>query len=160
MGRYCSGLNKAFLSEGTMEKYSEDIERMIVLKSIDIFKELNLEELYQVLKIVKYRRSKKGECIVKKGEISSKFYIVLEGAVGIVGDENAQYTSEIVNGGIFGELSIVDKMQETATIKALDDTLLLEFDNHEFAGLLAKYGTLAFAIAKTLSNRLIQVLEG
>jgi CRP-like cAMP-binding protein len=143
-----------------MNKYSEEIERMIVLKSIDIFKELSIEELYQVLKIVKYRKSIKDEYIIKKGEVSDKFHIVLHGSVGIYENDKDMYTSVIGTGGIFGELSIVDKIQETATTKALEDTLLLEFDNNEFVGLLSRYGTLAFAVAKTLSGRLIDALKG
>lgn len=136
-----------------------DIQRMSILKSIDIFKELEIESLYQVLKIAKYVKLKKDELIIKKGEIDDSFYIILEGKVGVYVDNAKDIIATISVGGIIGELAILDKQERSANVMALSETLILEFSGISFISLIRTNNAIAFSMARTLSERLRNTLH-
>lgn len=139
--------------------FPEDIKHIMVLKSIPVFRDLDVETLYQVLKIARYTKMAKGEVIVKKGERGDTLYILLEGEAGVYFRDETNYQISMGAGEIFGELSIVDKQERTATIRALKETLLLEFNGDEFISLLKENATIAFSMARTLARRLRKMLE-
>ena len=136
-----------------------DIQRMTVLKSIDVFKELEIESLYQILKIAKYIKFAKDDVIIKKGEVGESFYIILEGKAGVFIDPKEELITTISIGGIVGELSILDKQERTAWVIALEDMLLLEFNGDTFVALIKDNNTIAFSMAATLSQRLRNTLR-
>ena len=131
-----------------------DIHRMAVLKSIDIFKELEIESLHQILKVAKYAKFAKDEMIVRKGEVGESFYVILEGKAGVLIDSSQDIITTIARGGIIGELSILDKKERTAWVIALEDMLVLEFDGEAFVSLIKTNNAIAFSMARTLSQRL------
>lgn len=139
--------------------FPEDIKHIMVLKSIPVFGDLDVETLYQVLKIARYKKMAKGEVVVKKGERGDTLYILLEGEAGVYLRDDGDYQITIGPGEIFGELSIVDQEERTATIRPLKETLLLEFNGDEFISLLRENATIAFSMAKTLAGRLRKMLE-
>jgi len=136
-----------------------DIQRMTVLKSIDIFKELEIESLYQILKLARYVRFAKDEIIIRKGAVGDSFYVVMEGKAGVWADLDQEMLAVISRSGIIGELGILDKQERTAWVKALEDTLLLEFDGEAFVSLIKSNSSLAFSMALTLSQRLRNTLR-
>lgn len=141
-------------------KIISDIERMAVLKSIDIFKGLEAESLYQVLKIARYVKFKKDEYIVTKGEKGDRFYVILEGSAAVYVDLIQNPVATITQGGIIGELAILDKQERTAWVIALEETLTLEFNGDAFIALIRANNTIAFSMARTLSQRLKNTIEG
>ena len=139
--------------------FTEDINHIVVLKSIPIFRDLDVETLYQVFKISRYIKMAKGEVIAKKGERGDTLYILLEGEAGVYLRDDADCQITIGPGEILGELSIVDKKERTATIRPLKETLLLEFNGDEFISLLRENATISFSMLKTLAGRLRIMLE-
>jgi len=136
-----------------------DIQRMAVLKSIDIFKELEIETLYQILKIAKYVKFAKDEMMIRKGEMGESFYVLLEGKAGVLVDGSKDMITTISSGGIVGELAILDKKERTASIIALEEILALEFDGEAFVALIKTNNAIAFSMARTLSQRLRNTLR-
>jgi CRP-like cAMP-binding protein len=134
-----------------------DIQRMAILKSIDIFKDLEIESLYQVLKIAKYVKFSKDAVIVKKDEFAESFYIILEGKAGVF--INNELIATIVSGGIIGELGVLDKMERTADVITLCEALVLEFNGDSFISLIKLNNAIAFSMARTLSQRLRNTLR-
>jgi CRP-like cAMP-binding protein len=137
----------------------EDIQRMAVLKSVDIFKELDIESLYQILKEAKYVRFAKDEMLVRKGETGESFYVILEGKACVLADLNKEMITTISRGGIVGELGILDKQERTAWVMALEELLVLEFDGVAFVSLIKSNNAIAFSMARTLSQRLRNTLR-
>jgi CRP-like cAMP-binding protein len=136
-----------------------DIQRMAVLKSIDLFSELEIESLYQILKVAKYVKFAKDEMIVSKGELGESFYVILEGKAAVLVDLSKEMITTISRGGIVGELSILDKQERTAWVRALEETLVLEFDGEAFVSLIKTNNAIAFSMARTLSQRLRNTLR-
>lgn len=140
------------------DKVITDIERMAILKSIDIFKGLEVEALYQVLKIARYVKFKKDEVIVRKGEKGDSFYVILEGSTGVFADSSQSPVATISRGGIIGELAILDKQERTASVIALEELLVLEFNGEAFISIIKTNNAIAFSMASTLSQRLKNTL--
>lgn len=136
-----------------------DIQRMAVLKSIDIFKDLEIESLYQVLKIAEYVRFVKDEAIIRKGETGNSLFIILDGTVGVFAGSSRSLLTSISRGGVIGELGILDKQERTAYVTALEDTLALEFNGDAFVSLIKSNNAIAFSMARTLSQRLRNTLK-
>jgi hypothetical protein len=145
--------------ETMTDQFCNDIEQMILLKAVPMFKELSMESLYQLLKITHFKTFRTGDTVIRKGEVGDTFYVVQSGEVGVYVKEDRDCIAKISCGGIFGELGIIDKDIRTATVKALQDTTVLEFDGDDFIGILKKNNTVAFSVIKTLSQRLRNMLN-
>lgn len=141
------------------KRVSKDLELMLVLKSIPMFNELDFETLYQVSKITSFKNASRNEIVIIKGKPSQSFYILLEGQVGVYLAEGAKEIACIGPCEIFGELGVIDQKERTATVIALENVLMLEFDGAGFLDLLVENAAIAFSVAKTISQRLRSMLE-
>ncbi|MFH1029823.1 MAG: cyclic nucleotide-binding domain-containing protein [bacterium] len=52
-----------------------------LLKNIDIFKKLTIQEIKKLAKIVNIKKIEKGECLFTKGNLRKEFYVVLSGHI-------------------------------------------------------------------------------
>ena len=137
----------------------EEIKRILVLKSVPIFEELDLEMLRGLLKLANFKKKRAGLAVIRKGEVADRFFIILEGKAGIYPLEGEEAIATIGPGEICGELAVIDGGRRTATVKTLEDLHYLEFAAKDFNALLQRNSTITFAIIKTLSRRLRGMLE-
>lgn len=141
------------------ENTFEDLELMMILKSIPMFNELDFESLFRVGKTAVFKRAAGGEALVIKGEKGQSFYVLLEGRANVYLTEGAEAIASIGPGDLFGELSVIDQKERTATVRAMEDVLMLEFNGAQFLDLLVNNGAIAFSVAKSISRRLRSMLE-
>lgn len=141
------------------DRIAKEFELMMTLKSIPMFNELALETIYEISKITTYKNAASGEAVVKRGEVGHTFFVILDGQVAVYLAEESEPITCLGPGELFGELGIIDRLERTATVKALEGVLMLEFDGDGFLDLLVKNGTIAFSVAKTYSQRLRSMLE-
>lgn len=52
-----------------------------VLKNVDLFSELKANEISKLAKIIKLKKVKKGDCLFKKGDKRTDFFVVLSGYI-------------------------------------------------------------------------------
>ncbi len=77
-----------------------------------------------------------GDIIMKQGEAGQSAYIIEEGRVDIVietPDGKQQSVGTRGAGAMIGEMAIVDNAPRTATVKAVEDCILLEITSEDFA---------------------------
>lgn len=84
------------------------------------------------------RAFKAGEIIIKQGEAGRCAYIIEQGRVEIfmeIGgrEEQIQHIGTRGPGAMIGEMAILDNAPRTATIRALEDSTLLEISREDFA---------------------------
>ncbi len=65
--------------------------------------------------------------IIVEGELDDCFYIIVEGEVGVL--KNDQAIRALSMGDCFGEMGYLAKTERTATIKALIETALLKINS-------------------------------
>lgn len=116
------------------------------------------EELRQLAAEVKRETYASQETVFRQGEQGECCYVVgrgkLKGEIHYL-EAGKDYSSEFIieRGGLFGEMSLFTGMLRTATVKTLEETVLLKIDALTFANVLNRNPELAEKIAKTVSLR-------
>jgi len=121
------------------------------LKKVDFFYSLNIMDLDNLIKALKKRAMKKGETIIKQGEIGDKFYLIGSGAVGVYIKEKK--VAELGQGDFFGEMALVTDLPRTATITALDPGELFVLYKKDFKKILMHNPKIAIIINDVFSKR-------
>jgi CRP-like cAMP-binding protein len=97
------------------------------------------------------------EIIAKEGDTSKRFFILVEGTVGIFkGEKKIAEFSE--SGTILGELSLILNKPRTATIKALTFVNLLIVEG-ELDEIIKRYPDYSKKLIKSLAERLAKTDE-
>jgi CRP/FNR family transcriptional regulator, cyclic AMP receptor protein len=110
-----------------------------------------LADLAQVLGPAARFRYKAGRIIVREGHVGVGLFAVLEGRVAIrIGDSIVE---KVGPGGIFGEMSLVDRIPRLATAVAETDCALLAMSRHMFLHLVKKSPKFGAALLKAVGER-------
>ena len=99
------------------------IEKILILKSVNIFSsvpEAQLADLGTIVESVEYLA---GETIIRQGELGTSMYIVVSGKVRISEGDND--LGILGNRTVFGELAALDPEPRAATVSAVEDCTLL-----------------------------------
>jgi CRP-like cAMP-binding protein len=128
------------------------IEKVMILKSCDIFSATPEEDLIEVASIVEEVQYPKGKDIFVKGDIGTSMYIIIEGQVRI---HNDGATIAILDKEkVFGELAALDPEPRMATVTALEDTHLFRLDQGPLYDLMAEHIEVVRGITRVLCQRL------
>ena len=95
---------------------------------------------------------KSGETLFQKGDPARSMYVVLTGELRI-GDGNAIY-DRLTEGGVVGEMALIDHGPRSATVTASTDCTLAEIDEKRFLFLVQQTPMFALSIMRLLSQRL------
>lgn len=93
-----------------------------------------------------------GHAVITTGGPSEDMYVVLEGAVDIV--VGGKTVETVVEGGVFGEMSIVDDELASASAIVKGGAKLARVDHHRFLFLIQNHPTFALEIMRVMSGRL------
>ena len=130
------------------------IERVAMLKSIDIFAETPDYILASVARIIEEVELLPGENFIREGEPGECLYIVIEGEVRVHSNER---TILILGPGkIVGELALLDPEPRSASVTAVDDAFLFRLDREPFDEVMADRPEIAQGIIRTLVRRIRQ----
>jgi CRP/FNR family transcriptional regulator, cyclic AMP receptor protein len=131
------------------------------LKTVPIFRELDDDELAQVLMVGLVRRFAKGTAILKEGEAGHSLFVITEGQVRlskVVPGVGEEALSILRAGELFGEVEFFDGGPSTANAIAHADCEVLAIPHREMASMLSSRPGLAskffWAFGRTLSSRL------
>lgn len=138
-------------------KLTENIEKLIALKAIPMFRELDVFTLQQIQKIASYKKLPAGETVIAEGEEGDSLYVVISGRVGVYKDGIG--INEIGAGGLFGEMAIIERQKRSATIRTLEETDFLIIEGEDFAALLERNSSISGSVIRTLAERLRKMLE-
>jgi CRP/FNR family cyclic AMP-dependent transcriptional regulator len=131
------------------------------LKTVPLFRELDDDELAQLLMVGLVRRFAKEATIVRDGEAGGSLYVVTDGQVRIskvvpgVGEEALSILSP---GHLFGEVEFFDGGPSTANAIAHADCEVLAIPHREMEAMLSTRPGLAaklfWAFGRTLAGRI------
>ena len=132
-----------------------------------LFAGLDEDGLIAILAAGIDRVFKKKEDIVKEGETGEDFYLILQGKLEVIKEVptnegiKGKRIALLKNGETFGEMAILERMPRSATVRALEDTLVLQF-NHDIFNKIAETNPLAYSrtilnLAKQVSHKLRMV---
>ena len=120
---------------------------------------LDLSALAKLGGVKKYNAD---EIFFNIGEPGHEMYIILRGRVGVYitsVDGFPVMITELTAGDFFGEMSLLEGQPRSATIGAIEDTIVLIINEHNFEQVIAKQPALAYRIMKGMSVRVRQLNE-
>ncbi|MDX1486883.1 MAG: cyclic nucleotide-binding domain-containing protein [Acidiferrobacterales bacterium] len=96
-----------------------------------------------------------GEIIVKQGEIGDCMYVIQDGAVDVLKEENGVQTvvDSMHTGDIFGEMAIIDHTVRSSTVRASTPVRILTIDKKTFIRRVQEDPSLALSVLKVMSQR-------
>jgi CRP/FNR family cyclic AMP-dependent transcriptional regulator len=129
------------------------VEKVLLLKSINIFEETPETVLAEVAEILKEEEEiPAGTAIFAEGDLAHSMYIIFKGEVRI---HKGGHTLAVLNkNDFFGELALLDTETRSASASTVTDTFLLKIDQDPFYELMESRVEVAKGIIKTLCRRL------
>jgi CRP-like cAMP-binding protein len=147
-------------------KQADASQRIKLLAACDLMRHLPAEQIERVLPCIRDRRLKAGEILFKAGDAGDALYIVAHGKVEVLasalpGVETSSGGAIAVlgEGHAFGEMSLLSGGPRTATIRAIEDTDLLEISKDDFERLVTTDRQLADAVKRISHQRAISNLS-
>jgi signal transduction histidine kinase len=140
-------------SETAFELTPETLAR---LHAVPILASLDEEKLH-CLDGATYRRLKKDELLVGQGELTHKFWILMQGSLRLSAKDNGgreQSLFDMQPGGSFGEIPLVANMAAPASMRALEPAELLELSEEHFWRLMTVCPEVRREILGNMARRL------
>jgi CRP-like cAMP-binding protein len=138
------------------EKNLTTIEKVIFLKSVDIFEHATIEHLGRIAGLMEEVHFEPGETIFKEGEPGDALYLLLSGRVFL--DRNGNTFREIKEKETFGTLDVLDFRPRSATAKAVDHVRALKLNGQEFHDLLSLDIEMVQAVFRMLCDLVRRIL--
>jgi len=124
------------------------IEKVIFLKSVDIFKHATTEELGGVAALTEEVHFAPGETIYREGEPVDAIYLVLKGRVAVEG--NGKLVREVGERQAFGTVAALDLKPALHTVKAIDPVHALKLNAQDLQDVLSLDFELVQAVIRAL----------
>lgn len=132
------------------------------LANVEIFSELEKEDLERVAKVAVVREFKAGDVIVREGELGVAFYVVARGHVDVVkdlGSGTEQVVAHLGAGQFFGEMALFDNQVRSHSVRAAEDTECLVLTKWDFNAELSTSVSMANSMLTILARRLRNVQQ-
>ncbi len=133
------------------------MNKLNFLKGLPLFSNLEDKELTEISKFTHEKKLKKGNIVFSQGEQGSSLYLIIKGRVKIVliGESGKELVLAILKKGDFlGEMSIIEDEVRSATVIALESTVLLTIEKENFLNFLIKNPKAMLGVLRELSKRL------
>jgi CRP-like cAMP-binding protein len=133
------------------------VEKVLFLKSVDLFARIPGEDLAQIAGIAQEISFEQGEMIIQEGEMGDSLFLIIEGKVGVhrLGKEITSLSER----DAFGEMSLLDHEPRSASVTALTDATCLKVDREDFFELMSEKIEIAYGIIRVLTHRLREANE-
>lgn len=133
------------------------VEKVLFLKSIDLFSQIPSEDLAQIALITDELQVEEGDEVFHEGDLGDALYFVIDGTVRI--HSGADELALLGERQVFGEMSLLDSEPRSASASAVSDLTLLKIQRDDFHEILAEKSEIAQGIIKVLTRRLRNTLE-
>lgn len=100
------------------------------IEEVPLFQALAPSDLDRLARVMREERSPKGTVLFRQGESAESFYVIAEGAVGVVKDGTP--IARLGEGEFFGETALLFTEQRTATIATTEDSRFWVLEREAF----------------------------
>ncbi|MBI9073088.1 MAG: Crp/Fnr family transcriptional regulator [Melioribacteraceae bacterium] len=127
------------------------------LASVPVFSDLDESALEKIIEVGHQKKYSKDSIILMEEEDGTAFFIIISGKVKIArtsGDGREVILSILGESDFFGEMAILDGMNRSATVIAVEDSELFLIQHDEFYNLLKRHPEISIALLEELTKRL------
>jgi CRP-like cAMP-binding protein len=128
------------------------VEKVLFLKSIDLFRGLPGEELATIAEIAEEQPFAAGDPVFAEGEPGDALYLIVEGAVKV--HRGGEQLAQLGARDVFGEMAVLDSQPRSASVTVLKDAVLLKIGRDDFRDILQERPEIGMGIIQVLSRRL------
>jgi CRP/FNR family transcriptional regulator/CRP/FNR family cyclic AMP-dependent transcriptional regulator len=128
-----------------------------LLKEIELFSELNENELNEVAATAQVKHLEADHAIFHEGDTSDAIYITITGRVKIVttSSDGKEFILTVLGAGqVFGEMGLLETAPRSASVITVTDVELLVIKREEFEHLLSSSPGISRKLMTILSRRL------
>ena len=137
---------------GVMLPQTSMIGKVLLLKAVSIFEGIPHGVLLSVATLLTGRWLAAGEVIFRKGDPGDSLYVIGEGRVSV--HDGVRTIRELSQSEFFGELSLLDSEPRSASVTALDRTLVFRLAQESFYALVSEQPVIAHAINRELCRKI------
>ncbi|MFI5363495.1 MAG: cyclic nucleotide-binding domain-containing protein [Elusimicrobiota bacterium] len=127
-----------------------------MLRKVEFFAPLTVGQLEHVLPEVQVRSYAAGETVFRQGDIGDAFYIVYKGSVGVRLPRMlvlSKTVATLKEGDFFGEIALVSTEPRTASVVALEPSLLFTLISEDFQFVLRENPAAAEEMKRIAARR-------
>ncbi len=132
------------------------VEKVLILKAAPLFSALDSEELAALAEIALEKEYAAGEVVFEEKQMAHHLYVIARGKVEVFRrvDSTEHSIAFLEQEEAFGEMAILDDAPRSASVRAVEQTLVLKIDRESFRELISERPQISFAIFKMLTSRL------
>jgi len=133
-----------------------DVERVLYLRGIDLFKQAGPRQLLALAAHVRELPMWKGQVLYRENDPADGLYVLVSGRVRIATGE--QVLAEIGEGEAFGTWALVDDAARGQRAECLEDGQLLALDREEFYDFASGDTQLLKDLVRVLAGRMRELV--
>jgi CRP-like cAMP-binding protein len=128
-----------------------------MLPPIPLLSDLPAGDFQAVLSALKLVRTRPGDAVLREGEPGTSFFVLARGSVDVsrAGPDGPVALARLADGAIFGEMALVSSLPRSASVTAITDCDLLEFDKGALIAASSQVQTIAAALDNFTRERLL-----
>ena len=127
------------------------LEKIHFLRTVSLFKGFSITDMIIMAQIAREVSFEAGHVLFKVGDPGDALYLILEGKVDIV-NENDKLLVSVEPPGCFGEVAVLDKKGRSATARCADECRMLMITSKDFQEILEEYPALYKNIVYLLTS--------
>lgn len=133
------------------------LSNLDLIRRVPLFAQLTSVQAESLADAVGKQRFKRGDSIVERGQTSNALYIILSGRARVMMIDSKGrevILAAMRTGDHIGEISLIDGMPHSATVRAEVVTDVLVLGRDDFSRCIAENSAIAHAVMKVLAYRL------
>ncbi|AZB73503.1 mechanosensitive ion channel domain-containing protein [Synechococcus elongatus] len=124
-----------------------------LLRRVDLFRDYDDSQIRLLIEKGYRRACHAGEILCREGEAGEEFYLILHGRFSVQVQRQEEAIAILESGNFFGELAVMLDIPRTATVVAIEPSVLFVVDRNNLRHLLERCPNLAEAMAEQLAQR-------
>jgi hypothetical protein len=132
------------------------IEKMMLIRQVPIFAELDADDLEELAAEVEERRLDAGKDVFREGDAGDAVYLVVKGRVQVVvgSGDGEKVINELGPGACIGEMAVLDASPRSATVRTIERTRALRVPGEGFKRVMSERPEMSEAIVAELVRRM------
>lgn len=128
------------------------IEKMLVLRSVNLFSAVREEYLATVAASATEVRLPAGARLFAEGDIGTALFVIVSGRLAVTAGDRR--VAELGERDVVGEMAALDPEPRSATVEAIEDSVLLRITSEDLDLIMSEDVEVARGIIQTLCRRL------
>ncbi|MGF1491845.1 MAG: mechanosensitive ion channel domain-containing protein [Microcoleaceae cyanobacterium] len=145
--------------EESTNQYPENLSLKKLLREVVYFESFSDLELLNLIEKGCRQTFKNQAFIFREGDPGDAFHIILSGSVEVLSEKANKHIRDLYAGDFFGELALMMGIPRSASIRALETTVVFVVSRDVFQSFLSSYPKLADQIAQKLAERNQELMQ-